>query len=413
MIFRAAHVLDQRLQVQPDWAVHVTGERITGVGPAREFHGETCIDLGDALLMPALVNAHTHLELGFLAGKVPPQGRLADWLSRLLPQLRAATLDSSQTQACIEASLDAALHSGTTLIGDITRAPRNSRAAIAAVPRRPAVRSFGEVISIGTLRDQLDPQLGDAAEMPPGGERLAIGISPHAPYTVEPEALAACAARARAADLPLCIHAAESEDELRFTQEGRGPLRDFLEASGVWDERVPVPGCRPIEMLDRCGALGPKTLLAHCNYLSDADLEIIAKSRARVVYCPRTHAAFGHPPHPVDRLMACKVIVCLGTDSLASNPSMSILEELQYLHRARPDLDPRALLGMATIGGALALGPVQHPDSGVLCPGARADLIALGVPDQTRLKAVPEEVLVGASLKFVMLGGKIVRPIDR
>lgn len=414
MILRAAYVLTPQLQAVAGCAVRVRGERIVELGSPRDVQGDTSIDLGDALLLPGLVNAHAHLELSHLAGQVPPAGSLVDWLQRLLPRLRQTPPDASEVSAGIEAGLDTALRSGTTLIGDITRSPATTRATIARVARRPRVVSFGEVIALGTLRDQLAPALTAAADAPPGdAPDLAIGISPHAPYTVEPDALQACAERARTAGLPLCVHAAESEDELRFTREGRGPLREFLEAAGTWDDRVPTPGCSPIELLERCGVLGPRTLLAHCNYLSETDIERIAKSRASVVYCPRTHAAFGHARHPVAELRARGVPVCLGTDSLASNPSLNMLEELKFLRASRPDLPPADLLAMATAGESLGPdGPLQFsqgPAGGGIEPGRRADLIALAIPYSTSWKNAIEAALADPRLLFVMHHGRIVR----
>ncbi|HRX85500.1 MAG TPA: amidohydrolase family protein [Phycisphaerae bacterium] len=416
MILRAAYVLNLKFQPMPNWAVRVHKNGIVEVGPAKRIQGETTTDLGDVLLIPGLVNAHAHLELGHLAGKVPPEGGLVDWLGRLLPRLRDVPPDAPEVAEAIEAGLAAALHSGTTLIGDITRSPETSRAAISSLARRPKVVSFGEVIALGTLRDRLAPALDAATAPPPEAVNLEIGISPHAPYTVEPEGLKACAERARAADLPLCIHAAESKEELQFTREGRGPLRDFLEAAGVWDERAPVPGCSPIELLERCGVLGPRTLLAHCNYLSDTDMELIAKSRSSVVYCPRTHAAFGHPRHPVAELQARKIRVCLGTDSLASNPSLSMLEELRFLRDVRPDIEPTALLDMATIEGTVAVEGLvlsrARPIGGILGGGYRADLAALAIPHGTTWKNAIEHALDEMRLMFVMQGGRVVRSLD-
>jgi cytosine/adenosine deaminase-related metal-dependent hydrolase len=408
MILRAAYVLDEKFRAQPNWAVRVVGDRIAEVGPAHRFSGDSEIDLADVLLMPGLVNAHTHLELGFLDGKVPPGNSLADWLSRLVPYLRDVPRDAPEIAAGIEAGLESALRSGTTLLGDITRAPQTTRATIAAVPRRPAMVSFGEVIAIGALRGLIDLQLNAATARLPNIEALAIGISTHAPYTVEPDLLASCAARARADNLPLCIHAAESEEEILFIREGRGPLRDFLETAGVWDDHVPIPGCSPIELLERCGALGPQTLLAHCNYLSDTDLDIIAKSGASVVHCPRTHAAFGHPRHPFAELQARGVNVCLGTDSLASNPSLSMLEEARFLHRARRDVAPGAIFQMATTCGARALDVADH--TGRISANHCADLIAAQLPIGTKHANALEHVLANQSpIARVLVSGRWCR----
>lgn len=384
MIYRAAHVLDAELRIRTDWAVRVAGRNIVETGPATGFRGEGGIDLGDVLLMPGWVNAHTHLELGFLRGSVPPSADFADWLRRLLARLRAVPGEIPEVDACVRAGLDASRRAGTTLLGDITRNPVQTRRVIASVGDRPAALSFGEVIAVGGLRDRLEQRITAALAAGHAADDLAVGVSPHAPYTVEPDAIRACVQQAQARGLRVCIHAAESEQEVLFTCAGRGPLRDFLTELGLWDQRVPVAGCRPVELLDRCAALGPGTLLAHCNYVTDAEIERLAESRTSVVYCPRTHAAFGHAPHRFVEMLARGVNVCLGTDSLASNPSLSVGEEVAYLGRAHPGLDPAMLVRMGTVNGAIALGLGET--AGVVTPGRRADLIALGpAPARSRL----------------------------
>jgi len=384
MIYRAAHVLDADLHVRTDWAVRVAGRNIVETGPATAIRGKYGVDLGDVLLMPGWVNAHTHLELGFLRDSVPPSADFADWLRRLLARLRAVPDAMPEVDACVRAGLGASRRAGTTLLGDITRNPAETRGVIASVRDRPAALSFGEVIAVGGLRDRLEQRIAAALAAGHAADDLVIGVSPHAPYTVGPDAMRACVQQARVRGLRVCIHAAESEQEVLFTSAGRGPLRDFLAELGLWDQRVPVAGCRPVELLDRCAALGPGTLLAHCNYVTDAEIERLAESRTSVVYCPRTHAAFGHAPHRFVEMLQRGVNVCLGTDSLASNPSLSVGEELAHLRRVHLGLDPAILVRMGTVNGAIALGLADT--TGVVRPGRRADLIALGpAPARSRL----------------------------
>jgi cytosine/adenosine deaminase-related metal-dependent hydrolase len=174
---------------------------------------------------------------------------------------------------------------------------------------------------------------------------------------------------------PLCIHLAETNDEEAFTRKGEGRFVEFLQEVGIWDEDIPAAHCSPVELCRSAGILGPKTLIAHGNYVSDTDVRIIAESGASVAYCPRTHHAFGHPPHPFRDLLRAGVNVCIGTDSLASNPSLSILDELRFLRRLHSDFAAQDLMRMGTLRGAAALG--FEDEVGSLTVGKAADLVVI------------------------------------
>jgi cytosine/adenosine deaminase-related metal-dependent hydrolase len=121
--------------------------------------------------------------------------------------------------------------------------------------------------------------------------------------------------------------------------------------------------------------LSPKTVLAHGNYLDDDDIALIAKRGASVAYCPRTHAAFGHDGHPFERLLAAGVNVCVGTDGLASNPSLSVLDELRFVRGRSERVSGATLLEMGTIRGARALG--MDREIGSVEVGKAADLCVI------------------------------------
>lgn len=354
-------------------AVCIEGGLIRAVGKASEVSGAPVIDYGDAVICPGFINAHTHLELSCLAGQVAVTTSFADWLHRL----RAATLSSGESEdrvrEAMELGISQLIVGGSTAVGDISKHPEWSREALASSPFRAV--SFGEVIAIGTIRHRLHERLEAAATSIYGSPRFRAGISPHAPYTVEPDGLRTCAHRAQSFHLPLCIHLAETAEEETFTRSRQGPFAEFLKIVGIWDEAIPTSGCGPVELALTCGLLGPRTLLAHANYVSDADIGRVARSGASVAYCPRTHAAFGHGPHRFRDMRAAGINVCIGTDSLASSPSLSMLDEIRFLSRRNPDVDSDMLLAMATINGARALGFAET--TGSIAIGKSADLVVL------------------------------------
>jgi cytosine/adenosine deaminase-related metal-dependent hydrolase len=229
-------------------------------------------------------------------------------------------------------------------------------------------------------------------------ETYRPGLSPHAPYSVRASLFRAVARVCEKRQLPLAIHLAETRDELELLEHQRGPLVPFLSELGAWDAHGLVKG---IEQVLRLNARVPNFLLIHGNYLKP-DLEFPAG--ASVIYCPRTHAAFGHAPHPFRELLARGVRVALGTDSRASNPDLDMLAEARFLHRHYPDVPAATLLRMITLSGAEALG--WHEETGSLTPGKSADLCALPLPAEKSLD--PHELIFSSSARIqaVLFRGK-------
>jgi len=294
----------------------------------------------------------------------------------------------------VRAGIAQSLAAGVTTIGDITRRPAWSRKPLAATPIRAV--SFGEVIAMGRLRIQLNERLEAAASMEHQSDRLGVGISPHAPYTVELDGLRACAERARRMNAPLCIHLAETAEEEAFTRSRSGRFKEFLQEMGIWDEDIPLADCSPVELCQTTGVLGKRTVIAHGNYLSDGDIKMIAESGSSVAYCPRTHQAFGHPPYRFREMLHAGINVCIGTDSLASNPSLSILDELRFLHQRHPDVAAHDLMAMGTIRGAAALG--FEDVIGSLTVGKAAGLVVIpleaGAEWETMLESIRTPIAV-------------------
>lgn len=376
---------------------------VVDVGRSRGPAGRGEIDFGDAAILPGFVNAHTHLELSHLAGKIPTKGHLTDWLARLVIELRGDPDRASTAEQAVAIGVRMSIESGVTTVGDITRAPGLTRRVLLGSPLRGV--SFGEVIAIGTLRDRAGQMIDDALQPTPEKAKVKAGISPHAPYTVEPAVLGACANRARSQNARICIHALEAPDELEFTQRATGPLAQYLRDLETWDQGIAAAGCGPIELIDRCGLLTENVLLAHANYATAKDIELIAKRRASVTFCPRTHTSFGHDPHPFRQMLGAGVNVCVGTDSLASNPSLSILEELRFLASAHADLEPNQLIEMGTRAGAAALGSGE--ETGVIQPGMHADFAIVAVSAAAN---DPAEAIIrdDGSIRATVVGGEVV-----
>ena len=383
-----------------DWVLPITGPplhcgsvdvddgRVVGMGTldAVPPSDATVVELGATAVLPALVNAHTHLELSGLRGTVPPAASMPAWVESLLAR-RAESGPPDAT--AIRRAIDEARASGTGLFGDVGN-------TLAAVPvlviAGAAARVFREVLAF--------PDVGAVAVVEAAvaetravatTERVRVGLAAHAPFSVGRAGLAALDAAIRSSFKgPRCIHLAESRDELEFLLTGRGAWRDLLERVGRWVPGWVPPACGPVDYLDRVGWLGPGLIAVHGVQLTDEELALLVARGVTLVTCPRSNVwtGVGHPP--IDRFLRSGVRLALGTDSLASVPDLNMFAELELMRRLAPSVSARRLLACATICGAEALGFAD--ELGQITPGRRAALIAVRVPQDV---SDVEEYLVG------------------
>jgi cytosine/adenosine deaminase-related metal-dependent hydrolase len=367
--------------------VTVRGHAIAAVEPRGARTPDE--DLGNVAIIPGLVNAHTHLDLSGARGLIPPTDpeHFTDWLRGVIAYRRTRTPE--QVQADIRAGLAECLHHGTTLIGDIA-AGGASYPAVSGAATRAVL--FWEVIGLSRERyDAVLAEFGTKAGLswfddPSPDAYLATPLcrwacSPHAPYSANHDA-----ARGQLYLGSAAIHLAESPAELELLATKSGPFVPFLQQLGVWNPAALRAGLRDFVVAHPKSI--PPALYVHCNYLPP---DVPFAPVQTVVYCPRTHAAFGHPPHPFRGFLARGVRVCLATDGLASNPDLDVLAEARFVRSRDPDFPGEQLLRMVTLAGAEALG--WSNECGSLEPGKSADLVAVPLPD--RDAADPHELLLG------------------
>lgn len=370
MILRADWVVPVDAPALRDAWVQVADGRIAALGQGEPPAGDAPpIELHDALLLPGLVNPHTHLELTCYAGRIEP-APLWTWLERLIALRREPGAAQRERQAVCDGAWRS-LRAGVTCVGDISRTNVHWR-ELKRVPIRKVC--FVELLSAADHPPRDPQELLAAFESIEEDGLLTAGVSPHAPYTVPADQVRACVELATRRGRAWCMHWAETPEEAEFLRgrlEALPPLvRQLARIAGAR-----AAGANPAEHLARCcGGLAPGAL-AHVNYADDADAAALAAAGHVAIYCPRAHAFFGHAPHPLAALRAAGVTLAIGTDSLASNQSLSMFDELRYLSRARPDVAPADALRMATLDAARALrldGLV-----GSITPGKRADLVAV------------------------------------
>jgi cytosine/adenosine deaminase-related metal-dependent hydrolase len=358
--------------------------RIGWVGSSRERTGD--LDLGNVAIVPGFVNAHTHLELASLGAddqRVGGSEDEIDWLRRVVDQRRTGSEHS--LKGSVGRNLRSCIESGTTLVADTTTAGL-SWEDVASSPIRAVV--FAELIGLKRYRglQTSDEAWNWLSTIRPENQVAACarpGLSPHAPYSTSDWLYY----KAAASRLPLSTHLAEMPEELRLLEHRDGPLREFLEELGAWDDDWEPIGPRPADYVRRGELRDADWLIAHGTYFDPSEFWQLRPEaapnghRVAVAFCPRTHARFGHAPHPYRALLEKGVVVCLGTDSLASSPSLSILDELRFLHSRDPSLSGELLLTMATLFGAWALR--AETATGSLRPNKSADIAIIGLPDRS------------------------------
>lgn len=347
-----------------DGAVAVADGRITWVGSWRSPTrppGEV-VDLGAGVLLPGLVNAHCHVELSYLAGTVPLTGGFSAWVAELVARRSAESRD--QVRSASAAALDGLARGGTVAVGDVSNRLEHLDLFEAAGLRALV---FHELLGWDPARaGEIAHAADERLAVLPARTGVSVRLAAHAPHSVSAALFEALAERGG----PASVHLAESPDESRFLLSGDGPWRAFL------DQRVgPVPfvppASSPVRYLDRLGALRRGLLAVHCVQADPEDCRLLAERGVRVVLCPRSNRALGVGLPPVEELLEAGVEACLGSDSLASAPSLDVLDDLRLLRREFPALPVHCLVEMATRNGAQALG---FDDLGTLEPGKRAAL---------------------------------------
>ena len=382
--------------------------------PAREPN-DADVDLDDAILLPGLVNAHCHLELtamrGFLDGLA-----FRDWVLRLTAA-RRAVLDEAALLDSARFGVAEGVRAGITTFADTGDSGTGFDAMLEAGVRGICYREvFGPdpaqcERAVADLREKFERMRGRETPL------VRAGLSPHAPYTVSDALYRATAALARELAAPVAVHIAESALETELVSSGAGAFADGLRRRGI----AVAPRARsPIALLDALGVLEVDPLLIHCVRVDDDDIRAIVGHRCAVAHCPASHARLAHGIAPLAELLAAGAHVGLGSDSVASNDRMDLLDEsrqalLFALARSQDagSLSAATALELATLGGARALR--LDGEVGSLEVGKAADLAAFALGAAGRGPthdpvAAAVLALAGTPASFVAVAG---RPLVR
>jgi 5-methylthioadenosine/S-adenosylhomocysteine deaminase len=355
----------------------------------------------EAVILPGLINTHTHLELTGFEGRVS-EPNFATWIRRLT-ELKAARSSAEFVEAARH-GLATCFAAGVTTVADTG----DSGAVITALAEAGGAGfAYQEVFGPhpAQAKESLTGLQTRVDELRPlASERVRIGVSPHAPYTVSGELYRAVSDWARKEQLPVAVHVAESPAESELLLRGTGV---FAEA---WRDRgIPPPPFRgtPIRWLAEHGVLSERTLCIHAVQVDESDTEQLASSGAAVAHCPQSNRAHGHGDAPLRLLLERGIRVGLGTDSVVSVGRLDLLAEARAARALVPSLSADDLLELATLGGARALG--IEASTGSLRPGKWADCTVLRVPSLPGRKPAEQVLASGpADVLRTYVGGREV-----
>ena len=370
-------VVDPETIIRDGW-VRTQGGRIVevGAGPLRK----PSVDHGPGILMPATVNAHTHLELSGLEGRVRTGEGFGAWVSDLIRERDRIGPDGLR-RAAIE-GIESLTTAGCAAVGEISTL---------GLTRDLLLQSglsgvwFREYLGSGPA-----PEESPADELRGPAGPLRFSLAGHGPHTTSPALLQALKAATRRAKAIFSIHLDESDDERELITTGRGKWAEFLRSRGIDPGDWGLPAPSPTAHLSRIGVLDDRTLAVHLIGASAADLETLARHRVRVCVCPRSNRTLHGRQPDLPALLAAGIDPCLGTDSLASAGTLDPADEMAETARAYPSVSPETIFAMATVNGATALGIDR--DVGTLAPGGRAVFAEIPVSPARRSDVLPAVV---------------------
>ena len=386
------------LLIGPDGRVQAVGPD-SGVPRPSDVVAE---DFGDAVILPGLINTHTHLELTGFEGQVRER-EFPAWIRRLR-ELKTTRAPAEYAEAA-RRGLAACYAGGVTTIADTG----DSGAALQALAEVGGSGvAYQEVFgphpaqaaeSLAGLRDRVTCLRGWA------GNRVRIGVSPHAPYTVSGPLFRAVAAWSEAESLPLAVHIAESPAETQFLANGTGPFAEAWEARGI--PLPPSSGLTPVGWLAEHGVLTERTLCIHAVQVDGTDIDRLADSGAAVAHCPLSNQAHHHGAAPLGALLEAGIRLGLGTDSEVSVGRPDLLAEARAA-RSLAGSTADAVIELCTLGGARALG--LSSETGSLRNGKWGDCVVIRARNAVE-KCSPAELALASSpadVQLTCLGGRDV-----
>jgi len=385
-IHKAPWVVPISSPVLQDGAVVVDGEQIIDVGLYSDIASrfqDVPVKNYRSVLLPALVNAHIHLELSVYGVVHPPSksSTMCDWIRALLKVRKESQASTAEIIEAAQKTAQDQYNSGVGLMLDI------GNIDIGTLSSCP--------VEIVSLREMLGPSQSATKAAIKAIEKIPLeqAITGHSPYSTSPKLLKYIKNRCRKHNHLFSLHLGENIDEALLLTKGEGCFSDFLQERGSTDSPFPIPGIDSsavVGYLQQLGIMDSSTLCVHCVHLNDEEMTILAGTRAHVCFCPGSNKFLSVGTAPLEKMLHHDILPAIGTDSITSNPDLDMWQEMALLRDTHPDVAPEQILRMATLAGAMAMG--RQKTYGTLEKGKTARFVSIERPEY--LKASSTEQLL-------------------
>ncbi|OGL41184.1 MAG: hypothetical protein A3C43_09260 [Candidatus Schekmanbacteria bacterium RIFCSPHIGHO2_02_FULL_38_11] len=392
-IFRASYVLPIDSPLISDGAIKIKGNRIVEVSSFSDItktRKDKLVLLPGFLIMPGFVNAHTHLELSCLKGITRERHSFSKWILEVIDAKKK--ISEKDYEKSIESGILESIKGGITTFGDISGTGFTPKVMkrlgargvvfheIIGFKEKNAVNAFYELcMKVAISKSLLLKEYS----------LIDIGLSPHSSYSVSPYLFKLSSDLAKRLKLPVSIHLAETEEEIRFLKKGNGPFKALLSGLNSFDKKWKAPVCSPLKYLYTMNVFTSKTSIVHFNFFDNEDLKIAKKLKIKVIFCPKSNNEwFERKSSPLIDCLQNSIPVSLGTDSLASNNCYNMFDEMRMLKSFHPSICSEKILQIATLGGAFCIGLKNK--TGSLAPGKFADFIAVKIPEKVKPENLAE-----------------------
>ncbi len=383
-------------------AVAVYSGTILAVGSLSEiikkYPGHQIHHIKKAVLLPGLINLHTHLELPPLPD-IKLVKTFSDWILNLITAKK--NLKNRDYSFAAQKNIESIISSGTTTVGEIC-----THGESPFLLEQSGLRSiiYHEIISMDIKHK--DQKFGTVRSIKNIG-LIQHGLSPHSPYTVSEQVLNHIKKTTEKHKLKLCMHVAESKDEIRLLQRKRSSLEKLYQFAN-WNLDWAPTGTSSFEYLNDLGILSPDFLAVHAVQAADSDISLIKRTGTAIAHCPRSNRELRAGRMPLKKFLHAGITVGLGTDSLASSPSLNLWDEMRYAYKIhkKDGITPKTIFSLATSGGAEALGMAK--ETGTIEPWKKADLIAVPLPGKDTGDLYSDLLRETKSCIMNIVNGKII-----
>ncbi len=401
----ARHIVVDSSTILDNTTLIINDGRVAELGSAesmRHVKTDKVITLPGSIIHPGFVNAHCHLELSFMKGRLRNRAPFTRWISDLVA-LRNKT-GVRVIDRGIKVGINRLLATGCATVGDVTSMNRVSKPLIRSGMRAVV---FHEALGYdpATAPERFN-DLKSRIESAPVSATVSNGVSPHAVFSVSPQLMSSAAKYARSKKLPVAIHLCETLEEVEYSRYGTGPFRQFLDSFGFDRTSAKHPGSTPLNAVNKNGAL-PCALAIHMNHPAHGDLTTLKKMNAGVAYCPGSNHWFRRKKvdHPLEKLLSRNIPVGLGTDSLASNNDLDMRAEARLVMNSFPEMPITKIFDLITTDAAVALG--MKDGVGTLRVGAPFDAVAMNIKNSRRESVLSSIIKSRQTAAMVWVNGKL------